>query len=74
MTRLGRATAASATAVIILVLIPLVAYVVDPVAAGEMMGGRRMAWGIAWIAATAIATAVLVVVGVVSIFRRVRRR
>jgi hypothetical protein len=71
---LGRATAASATAAIILVLIPLVVYVVDPVAADEMMAGRRMAWGLAWMAATAIATAMLVVVGVASIFRRVRQR
>ena len=74
MSGLGKATAATAMAVGILVLIPVVGYVWNPMRTEEMMGGRLMVWGVAWGAIAASATAALTVLCAIGLWRRIRQR
>lgn len=72
MNGLGKATVASAVAVGILVLIPIVGYVWDPTRSEEMMGGRLIVWGLAWAAAAGIAAATLAILVIIGLLRRMR--
>ena len=63
----------AAVATAILLLLPLAGEIWAPMRTSEIMGGRMMVWGFAWLALVLIVTLVLLSLAGAALWRRRRR-